>query len=121
MYQNASGKMPASAATAMPGPTAKAEMNNVTVNLSARNIAFDKSTITVPAGANVTMNFDNQESIPHNFALYDNSQAENVIFKGEVITGPRTIVYNFDALENPNILLPAHPSHNHDHQFKEAR
>jgi alcohol dehydrogenase (cytochrome c) len=101
MYQNASGKMPASAATAMPGPTAKAEMNNVTVNLSARNIAFDKSTITVPAGANVTMNFDNQESVPHNFALYDNSQAENVIFKGEVITGPKTIVYTFDAPEEP--------------------
>jgi plastocyanin len=53
----------------------------VTVDLAARNIRFNKSTITVPAGAHVTMNFDNQESVPHNFALYDDSQAENVIFK----------------------------------------
>jgi plastocyanin len=73
----------------------------VTVDLAVRNIRFNKSTITVPAGAHVTMNFDNQESVPHNFALYDNSQAENVIFKGEVITGPRMIVYTFDAPEEP--------------------
>jgi plastocyanin len=73
----------------------------VTVDLAAKNIKFDKTTITVPAGANVTMNFDNQESVPHNFALYENSSAENVIFKGEVITGPKTIVYTFDAPDEP--------------------
>jgi plastocyanin len=74
---------------------------NVTVDLAARNIKFDKSTITVPAGAHVTMNFDNQESVPHNFALYENSNAQNVIFKGEVISGPKVIVYDFDAPEEP--------------------
>jgi len=74
---------------------------NVTVGLAARNIRFNTSTITVPAGAHVTMNFDNQESVPHNFALYENSQAQNAIFKGEVITGPRIIVYTFDAPEEP--------------------
>lgn len=73
----------------------------VTVDLAANNIRFNKSTITVPAGARVTMNFDNQESVPHNFALYETSQAQNVIFKGEVITGPKTIVYTFDAPEEP--------------------
>ncbi len=90
MYQNASARMPAGA-----------EKQNVTVDLVARNVAFDKSSITVPAGARVTMNFDNQESIPHNFALYDSPQVRNAIFVGEVITGPRTIVYTFDAPTEP--------------------
>src|SRR5512136_67218 len=41
----------------------------VSVSLIARNIAFDKSTITVPAGATVVMTFDNQDSgTTHNFA-----------------------------------------------------
>jgi len=73
----------------------------VTVDLAANNIRFNKSTITVPAGANVTINFDNQESVPHNFALYETSDAQDVIFKGEVITGPKEIVYTFDAPEDP--------------------
>lgn len=91
-YQNASARMP------MP---AGAEKQAVTVDLNAKNVAFDKNSITVPAGARVTMNFDNQESIPHNFALYDSPQAQKAIFVGEVITGPRTIVYTFDAPTEP--------------------
>jgi len=51
----------------------------VTVDLTAKKMAFDKSTITVPAGAAVVLNFSNLEAagssqvtgIPHNFALYD--------------------------------------------------
>ncbi len=78
-----------------------ASAQDVTIDLAANNRMFDKSTITVPAGANVTINFNNQESIPHNFALYETSQAENAIFKGEVITGPRTTVYTFDAPKEP--------------------
>ncbi len=73
----------------------------VIVDLAANNIRFDKSTITVPAGAHITMNFNNQESVPHNFALYKTSEAQDVIFKGEVITGPKEIVYTFDAPTEP--------------------
>jgi plastocyanin len=48
--------------------------NATVVNLTAENIAFDTDTITVPAGANVTVNFNNKDSgIPHNFAVYDSS------------------------------------------------
>lgn len=74
---------------------------SVTVDLSANNVRFNKSTITVPAGAHVTMNFDNKESARHNFALYENSQAQNEIFKGEIIAGPKKIVYTFDAPTEP--------------------
>jgi plastocyanin len=74
--------------------------NPVTIDLVAKNIAFDKSTITVPAGAKVTINFDNQDSgIPHNFSVYDSSAAKKAVFKGKIITGPKKITYTFTAPE----------------------
>ncbi|OGO07454.1 MAG: hypothetical protein A2Y92_02725 [Chloroflexi bacterium RBG_13_57_8] len=63
-------------------------------------MAFDKQTITVPAGASVTMNFVNEDSVPHNFALYTDSSAATPIFVGEVI-GKRSIVYSFVAPGTP--------------------
>jgi plastocyanin len=64
-------------------------------------LAFNTSTITVPAGAKVTMNFDNQDAnIPHNFALYENRDASESIFVGEVVSGKK-ITYTFDAPQTP--------------------
>jgi len=60
-------------------------------------MAFDQSTITVPAGAVVTMNFENKDRVPHNFALYTDSTVAESIFIGELITGPKTITYTFTA------------------------
>jgi plastocyanin len=87
-----------SAPTSTPAPTPTPTANAVTIDLVAKNIAFDKSTITVPAGAQVTINFDNQDSgIPHNFAVYTNASASTSIFVGQIITGPKTITYTFVA------------------------
>jgi plastocyanin len=94
------------AAIALSSAVSAADANNatnsVTVNLTAKGLAFDKKTIEVPAGAEVIVNFDNQDSgIPHNLAVYDTSAATTTIFKGEVITGPKTITYNFTAPTKP--------------------
>lgn len=72
----------------------------VTVDLTADNLAFDKNSITVPAGSQVTINFDNLENVPHNFALYETSSATGSIFVGEVITN-ETITYEFTAPSEP--------------------
>lgn len=73
-----------------------------TVDLTAENIKFDKSTITVPAGAQVTVNFTNKDNgIPHNFAVYTDSSASQNIFKGEIVTGPATTTYTFTAPATP--------------------
>ena len=63
-------------------------------------MAFDKSTITVPAGATVVINFDNQDSAPHNFALYTNSSASTSIFVGQIIRSD-SIIYKFVAPSTP--------------------
>jgi plastocyanin len=71
---------------------------NVTIGLIAKNIAFNTSTITVPACSVVTVTFDNQDSgIPHNLAVYTNSQTTTPVFKGDIITGTKTITYTFTA------------------------
>ncbi len=75
---------------------------NVTIDLSAKNIAFNMSNITVPAGAAVTVNFDNQDQgVAHNLAVYDTPAAATTIFKGDIIVGPRKIVYTFVAPTKP--------------------
>ena len=94
------------AATATTGVTTAATTaageENVTVDIAADNMAFDTDTITVPAGAEVTIVFDNQDDgIPHNVAVYTDSSAAEEIFVGETITGPETITYTFTAPEEP--------------------
>jgi plastocyanin len=73
---------------------------SVTINLVAQGFAFDKATITVPAGASVTINFTNKDSAPHNFALYTNSSATTSIFKGQTVTAS-SVTYNFTAPSTP--------------------
>ncbi|MDP3879001.1 MAG: DUF4399 domain-containing protein, partial [Dehalococcoidales bacterium] len=74
---------------------------SITINLNAQYTAFDKGTISVPAGANVTIVFNNQEIIPHSFSLYQDSTATSPIFVGETIVGPRTVSYQFIAPSTP--------------------
>lgn len=90
--------------TAQNGPVANGAAGNAsagktaTVNIVAKNVAFDMNTITVPAGAQVTVNFDNQDSeVPHNVAFYTDSSASKTIYKGQVITGPNKTAYTFTA------------------------
>lgn len=88
----------AASTTAAPAP---AEPFAV-INLAAKNIAFNVSTITVPAGANVTVNFDNQDArVPHNFAVYETDAARKAVFQGKIINGPARIAYSFMAPEVP--------------------
>ncbi|MGA9098612.1 MAG: cupredoxin domain-containing protein [Methanotrichaceae archaeon] len=76
--------------------------STVTVGLVAKNISFNVNSITVPAGSNVVINFNNQDNgIPHNFAVYTNSSATSAIFRGPIITGPNTTTYTFTAPTTP--------------------
>ncbi len=72
------------------------------ITLTAQNMKFDKSTITVPAGSAVTITFTNNESgVPHNFALYTDASAATAIFRGTIVTGPGTTKYTFTAPSTP--------------------
>jgi plastocyanin len=103
--------------TATPAATtaiATIPSGSVTINLVASGIAFDQSRITVPAGSQVTINFDNRDAgIPHNFALYADVSATAPLFKGEIITGPKMTTYYFTAPTRPGTYYfqcDVHPS-----------
>lgn len=91
-----------------------AEQEGITVDLVAENIAFDKSVITVPSGAHITVNFVNRDSgVPHTFSVYETSAAQKVIFRGQAVTGLGKIKYNFDAPIDPGTYFfrcDIHPS-----------
>jgi plastocyanin len=74
----------------------------IVIDLVAQQMAFDKSDITVPAGAQVTINFNNKDGgIPHNFAAYTDQSAKTPIFIGKIISGPATETYIFTAPAKP--------------------
>jgi len=105
---------PAPTPTPTPTNTSTPTGASVTIDLIAKNIAFNKNTITVPAGAQVTVNFDNQDSgTPHNFAVYTDSSASKSVFVGQIIAGPKTMMYTFAAPTTPGnyfFRCDAHPS-----------
>src|SRR5439155_10216052 len=58
----------------------------VHVALAAQNIAFDPTTLSFPAGAKVSMAFDNKDSgTPHNFVLTSDQAQANILFKGQLV------------------------------------
>lgn len=76
------------------------------VYLEAKNYQFNRSTITVPAGATVIVHFTNDDSgTPHNFAVYTNSAATTLIFKGTIIDGVSSTTYTFTAPMTPGMYF----------------
>jgi plastocyanin len=86
----------------MPSSTTPPSGNTVEVYLQAKDIAFNKSTITVPAGSTVNVHFYNvDQGVPHNFAVYTNSQVTTELFRGNIITGGSQTTYGFVAPSSP--------------------
>jgi glucose/arabinose dehydrogenase/plastocyanin len=83
------------------------------ITLTAANLVFDRSTISVPAGSAVVMTFINNDlNVPHNFALYTDSKAATKIFAGDFVVGVNTVTYTFTAPAVPGnyfFRCDAHP------------
>jgi plastocyanin len=72
---------------------------NATV--TASGIAFDTSTIDLPANQPSTIHFVNEDNATqHNIAIYPSADdLANPLFRGELVTGPGEIDYAVDPLE----------------------
>ncbi len=91
-----------SATAGQASPTAAPSAGAITINLTAQNLAFSTNTITVPAGSQVTIIFNNNDSgVRHNVAVYTDSNATTLILRGTPITGPGTTRYSFIAPTEP--------------------
>lgn len=67
----------------------------VTLDLSAANVAFDKSELTVPADQVFAINFSNNDNVPHNVSIRGVSGGDQV---GQVINGGSSTTYVFGPL-----------------------
>ena len=56
----------------------------------AKDMAFTPTTVEVKAGSNFTLHLDNQESAPHNVAIYKDSSASQKISVGEIVTAAKS-------------------------------
>jgi plastocyanin len=85
-----------------PGTTPGPSTGGNTITVTAAGMAFDTSTITVSAGAHVTITFINNDSgVRHNVAFYTSAAATTVINIGGMTTGVSTLTYTFDAPTTP--------------------
>ena len=73
--------------------------SGTTVAITAKSIHFDKSCLAAPANTAFTITFDNMDSgVPHNVAIYADSSASKVLFRGALVTGSKSITYHVPAL-----------------------
>ena len=66
----------------------------VTLELSAVNSVFDKSSLTVPAGAPFAIVLDNRDTVPHNVSITGGPPGST----GELFGGPARRAHVFPAL-----------------------
>ena len=83
-----------------PAPTAAASGDTSSpaaggTTVVAKDIAYQPTSLTIPANTATTITFDNQDAAPHNIAIKDASGAQ--VFKGEIVTQQK-IDYNVNAL-----------------------
>jgi plastocyanin len=71
------------------------------VALAAFNIAFEPTSLTVPAGEAFTIRFHNQDAgIQHNVEIFDDPEfGGTALFAGDVISGVREVDYPVDPIE----------------------
>lgn len=78
-----------STASAQPQPAASGPVDPNGPTIVARDMAFSPSTVEIAAGKNVTIHFDNQDSAPHNVAIYKDSSAAEKVSIGEIVTASK--------------------------------
>ena len=82
-----------------PADCARVDADGV-ITLSADNLEFSAPCLVANAGQAFTIHFTNDESQPHNVAVYNDSTKANEIYRGEIVTGPdQSLDYPIDALD----------------------
>ena len=77
-----------SSAAAQPLPAGPVDPSGPTI--VAKDMAFAPSTVEIAANKNVTIHFDNQDSAPHNVAIYKDASASEKISIGAIVSSSKT-------------------------------
>jgi plastocyanin len=81
---------------APPASAAAVDLPDADVTITAANIDFVTKEVTAPADAPFTIAFDNQDTVPHDVVIKDDSGG--TVFQGEIVTGPKVVVYDVPAI-----------------------
>lgn len=88
----AAGCTSTSAAPVATGPLAQGP------TIVARDLHFAERSVVVPADHAFALVFDNEDSAPHNVAIYSDNSASKAVFVGDVFSGKETRTYSVPAL-----------------------
>ena len=90
-------KIPTSGAATAASTTGTVQDGKLT--LIAAQVHFDLSAIDAPAGHGFTLVFENQDTLPHNVAIFKGSDDKGTnVFRGPIDQGPKTDDYQVPAL-----------------------
>jgi plastocyanin len=86
-------------------PLSWSNPNSISIHLTVQDNAFSPSSLTVPAGAEVTIVFENQDAnTPHSVVVYADKDSPP-FFAGTVIRGPGTTTGTFTAPSTPGTYV----------------
>jgi len=91
--------LPKSAANAQASGGRVVPVTTTPIISASSAASFEQSEVVVAAGKPLTLTFDNKNAaVPHNVAIFDGPSEAKTLFAGEIVTGPKQIVYNVPAL-----------------------
>jgi plastocyanin len=90
--------MAAACSAGSSSPTVAPSMGPDALLISAKDLKFSTSTLAAPANKPIQIAFDNQESAPHNVAIYRDTAAIEKVFVPDPFSGPAVVTYDVPAL-----------------------
>lgn len=85
-----------SASAEQPAPSGPVPDSSADVVVAARDIRFDTSELSAPAGTAFTLELDNHDAAPHNVAIL--GADGKTVFSGEIFGGDASRTYDVPAL-----------------------
>ena len=80
------------------GRAAEPSIDPDALTITAKDLVFSTDTLEAPADEPFQIAFDNQESAPHNVAIYRDSSATEKVFGEDPFSGPAAVTYDVPAL-----------------------
>jgi plastocyanin len=80
------------------GSTTQPSSDADALTIAAKDMKFSAKSLTAPADEPFQIVFDNQESAPHNVAIYQDAAATDEVFVPEPFSGPAAVTYDVPAL-----------------------
>lgn len=80
------------------GRAAEPSIDPDALTISANHLAFSTTTLSAPANEPFQIAFDNQESAPHNVAIYRDSPPTESVFGSDPFSGPAVVTYDVPPL-----------------------